>query len=90
MGSSDFKKQTDSIVEYLIALGYQAVKSGGGHWKLTDPATGKSVFHGSTPGDPRAVKNFAACVKREFGVDVSKLMNDAKLMKRAIKDAKKN
>lgn len=90
MGSSDFKKQTDTMIEYLLALGYQAVKSGGGHWKITNPATGRSVFHGSTPGDPRAVKNFAACIKREFGVDMTRIMNDSKLMKRAIKRAKKN
>ena len=90
MSSADFRKQTDSAVQYLVALGYQAVRSGAGHWKITDPVTGKSVFQGSTPSDPRSVKNFVACVKREFGVDMGKLLSDSKLMKRAIKQAKQD
>lgn len=90
MSSADFRKQTEGIVDYLVVLGYKAARSGGGHWKITDPVTKQSVYHGATPSDPRAVKNFVACIKREFGLDVSLLINDSKAMKRAIKEAKKN
>lgn len=90
MGSQDYRKQVEEIVGYLEALNYVVVKNNNSHYKITDPISGRKVFMGGTPSDPRSVKNFVASIKREFGrKEIDDLLKDSKKMKRAIKDAKK-
>jgi hypothetical protein len=90
MGSQDYRKQVEDIVSYLAGLGYVIVKNNNNHYKISDPIVGNSVYMGSTPSDPRAIANFVACLKREFGrKELPELLKDSKKMKRALKEARK-
>jgi len=45
--------------------GLQISQTSGGHTKLTDPITGRSVFTAKTPSDRRTIRNVEALIRRQ-------------------------
>jgi len=81
----DLKQLTD----ILTALNYTVSYTGGGHIKITSPDGSHSVFTGSTPSAPTAIKNLQSLLKREFGVDFRALLSDSRKVKEILKAARK-
>lgn len=57
---SDISRLTKQAVEQ----GFTVERSKSGHWKITNPNTGRMVFIPSTPSDWRAVLNAASTLKK--------------------------
>ena len=58
------KKEVAAFVRLLQSQGWEATRTGGGHWKLVHPRTKGMVFASYSPSDPRALANTRAQGKR--------------------------
>jgi hypothetical protein len=51
--------------------GFDAVKTRGGHWKISHPRMDGPVFASDTPSDHRSLKNLASMLRRKMDPSVA-------------------
>lgn len=57
------RRDLKDIIARVKRAGWAVLYTGGGHLKLCPPQGG-AIFTGSTPSDPRALRNLRAHLKR--------------------------
>lgn len=66
----DEKTLIFNVLRTLESQGWVIVQSGGNHWKCIPPnPNAPIVVGGSTPSDPRSIKNFISRLRRS-GADL--------------------
>lgn len=64
VSSAGNRKDVMDLIARVESEGAQVVKAPNGHWKVTNPATGRSCQLSYSPRDPRYVYNAATRLKR--------------------------
>lgn len=60
----DIQKRLTGIIRHVELIpGWSVTPTKNGHWKFTAPS-GRVHFTGSSPSDPRAIKNVASALRQ--------------------------
>lgn len=64
------KKELHQMLRKLKKLGYNIIRSGGNHYKISKENENKKVFLSSTPSDHRSIYNMQNQLKKQFSITI--------------------